>query len=527
MSVGSWTSLRVLVVLALGLVPAVTRAQTMRPARTVWASDPAVVPAFAENVDRMLRTGQLAFSRTQRDSQFPGRTHERLDQYHRGVRVLGGQLVWQKENGLVLSVTGNLYDGVDVDPTPALGADDAVARALAASEPGARLAEPPELLILPLEERYALTYFVRVRGHGTLEAFYVDARSGNVALRYDDHRAQSATVGLGIGTWLDEKKMTSEIAAGTHRAVDRLRPFGIKTYDVDFNFGAWNTYNAARDAFLATDTDNEWRDGAVVDAHTYSGYTYDYYFKRHRRRGIDDRGLAAINFVHFVRKLSGFNNAFFDPVDTSMNYGDGDGVTFEFFSSGVDVVAHELTHAVTLFTSDLIYLNEPGALNEAISDIMAAAVEFAFEPAGRGRQRADWTVGEDLFIDFGRFFRTFIDPLSLGDPDHYSVRCDAECPESFDNGGVHINSSIANHAFYLMVAGGTNRTSGMSVQGVGLDQMERIESIFYRSFFFYLVPSSDFSDAREATVRAARELYGAGSLEESTVRHGWTAVGVE
>jgi bacillolysin len=380
---------------------------------------------------------------------------------------------------------------------------------------------------VPLRDRYALAHSLHVRGRETLEAVFVDAQSGEVLLRYDDHRTQTATVGLGVGTWSDEKKMTVEIAAGTHRAVDRIRPFGIETYDVDFDLTAWLAYAAEDDSFLATDADNEWRDGAVVDAHTYAGYTYDYYFVRHGRRGIDDSNLAAINFVHIIRQSSGFNNAFFDPVNTSMNYGDGDGVEFTFFSSALDVVAHELTHAVTQFTSDLIYMNEPGALNEAISDIMAVAVEFEFEPAGNGRRQAEWNVGEDLYLEFGPIFRSFSNPMSVGDPDHYSVRCDLECPDDFDNGGVHINSSIANHAFYLMVVGGTNRVSGMTVTGVGMDQMDHVESIFYRAFMFYLVPSSDFSDAREATLRAARELYGAGSAEESAVRTGWDAVGVQ
>jgi Zn-dependent metalloprotease len=152
-------------------------------------------------------------------------------------------------------------------------------------------------------------------------------------------------------------------------------------------------------------------------------------------------------------------------------------------------------------------------------------VEWYFEPAGSDRQRADWVQGEDLFYDFGSYARSFENPRAAGDPDHYSSRC--QCPEDYDHGGVHINSGIVNHAFYLMVQGGTNRTSGMAVQGLGAERMERIESIFYRAFVFFLVPSSDFHDAREATLRAAQELFGPGSLEETTVRQGWDAVGVQ
>jgi thermolysin len=266
----------------------------------------------------------------------------------------------------------------------------------------------------------------------------------------------------------------------------------------------------------------------VVDAHAYSGYTYDYYFKRHGRNGLDDSGLAAINYVHFLPQSAGYTNAFYDSVDNSMNYGDGDGETFTFFSAALDVVAHELTHGVTDFSSALIYLNESGALNEAFSDIMGTATEWYFENPGQGRQQADWKVAEDLYIDFGPYIRSMENPKSMGDPDHYSIRClPPICTEDYDNGGVHINSGIANNAFYLMVQGGTNSTSGISVQGLGTAQRDRIESIFYRAFVFYLVPSSNFHDAREATLRAAGELYGEGSAEQTTVRQGWDAVGVQ
>ena len=517
-----WTSLLTLAAL---FYPQVVSSQSFRPARTLWASDSAEVPAMAQEVETLLRAGRLVAARTQRDGQIPGRSHERLNQYHEGVRVFGGQLVWQKQGGRILSVTGALYDGIDVDTRASLTADDAAGKALEGA-PGARVVGGIELVILPLADRYVLAYSLHLRGPDRLDAVFVDAGSGATVLKYDDRRSQSI-VGLGVGTWSDEKKMSVQTAAGTNRAVDVLRPFGIRTYDVGFDFLPWYFYQADTDEFLATDGDNEWRDGAVVDAHAYSGYTYDYYFKRYGRNGLDDSGLAAINFVHIVPQSEGFNNAYFDSVDVSMNYGDGDGETFNFFSSSLEVVAHELTHGVTNFTSDLIYLNESGALNEAFSDIMGMGVEWYFESPGRGRQRADWVGAEDLFINFGPYIRSYENPQAAGDPDHYSIRClPPVCTEDYDNGGVHINSGIINQAFYLMVQGGTNRSSGITVRGVGTAQMDRIEKIFYRAFAFYLVPSSNFHDAREATLRAAVDLYGAGSVEEGTVRQGWDAVGV-
>ena len=265
-------------VLSLALAPSLARGQTLAKAKTLWSTHPSEVPAAAREVDRMFAAGRFALASTQRDGQIAGRIHERLNQYHRGVRVFGGQLVWQKDSGRVLSITGNLYENIQLEVTPRLTEPEASERALGGAEKGARVVGRTELIVLPLRDRFHLAYSLHLRGRDTLFAVYVDAHSGAVLLRYDDHRSQN-TVGLGIGTWSDEKKMSVEMAAGTHRAVDMLRPFGIKTYDVGFDFAAWNRYQAETDAFLATDSDNEWRDGAVVDAHTFAGYTYDYYFR--------------------------------------------------------------------------------------------------------------------------------------------------------------------------------------------------------------------------------------------------------
>jgi thermolysin len=113
-------------------------------------------------------------------------------------------------------------------------------------------------------------------------------------------------------------------------------------------------------------------------------------------------------------------------------------------------------------------------------------------------------------------------PQAYGDPDHYSKLYTGAA----DNGGVHHNSGIANHAFYLAVEGGTNRTSGLSVQGVGAANREKIEKVFFRAFTQMLPANATFSMARAATLQAARDLYGAGSDVERAIEQAWTAVGV-
>jgi thermolysin len=196
------------------------------------------------------------------------------------------------------------------------------------------------------------------------------------------------------------------------------------------------------------------------------------------------------------------------------------GQVFDYFAGALDVVSHELTHGLTEYTSNLIYRGESGALNESFSDILGTGAEFFYQAAGTGLRQADYLIGEDIIRPGG--LRSMSNPGLFGDPDHYSRRYTG----SADGGGVHTNSGIPNHAFYLAIEGGTNRTSGLSVSGVGGANREQIEKVFYRAFTFMLPANATFSTARTATIQAARDLYGANSAPERAVTQAWTAVGV-
>jgi thermolysin len=288
---------------------------------------------------------------------------------------------------------------------------------------------------------------------------------------------------------------------------------------------------------LATDSDNDWTDAANVDAHTFAGYTYDYYFKRFGRRGLDNANIRIRSLTHPVNRQDAitsspavlgtfFVNAFY-AGDGVMVYGEGlppnlrlGGQSWNFLAGSLDVVAHELTHGVTDFTSQLIYRNESGALNEAFSDIMGTAVEFFFQQPGSGPGRADYLLAEDVATPGG--IRSMENPEAFQDPDHYSRRYTG----TGDNGGVHINSGIANQAYYLAVEGGANRTSGLSVQGIGQANREQMEKVFYRAFTQLMPADATFATARATTIQAARDLYGADSPPERAVTQAWTAVGV-
>jgi len=508
---------------------------------------PAQLQEWEARIDRETLAGRLSLRTSEADTVLPGRSHQRLQQRHQGVPVFGGELVRQTDGQRTLSVFGSLYEDIELDPRPTLTAEDArrAVEDLTRERLGPEL--DAELVVLPHPNGsgYALTWTLRAATPRDIRRYFVDARSGQLVFDYSDLQSSSA-IGTGLGTWGDRKKLSTDAESSVQGTAyvlwDRLRPASLRTYDMKGNFSevlAWlNGFPTITADDQGRDADNNWTDPALVDAHVYEGYTYDYFFKRFGRKGLDDRDGPVSGVVHPVNRAeyasyppelwgTFFVNAFYNGRGVIF-YGDGlpaaasaDGQAYEAFSAGLDIVAHELTHGVTSYSSRLIYSGESGALNEAFSDIMGTSVEFYFEPAGSGRLKADWLAGEDVAPPAG--FRSLEDPGRFADPDHYSKRYLG----SADNGGVHINSGIANHAFYLAVQGGTNRTSGQAVQGVGFANREQIEKVFYRAFVYMLTPSSDFKQARAATLQAAREQYGAGGPVERAVSQAWNAVGVQ
>jgi len=522
------------------LSPASPSAQGGASPRIVAATDSRDVRAWDAQITRLARDGQVRSRGEIADPLMGGRSTERFDQYYQGVRVFGGELVREADHGQTLSVFGSVYAGIGIDVDPTLSPDDAAdivaEMAGAAIGPG----RAPELVVLPKDEGgFALAYRARVLTADDLTVYFLDAGTGEVVLKYSD--LQTA-VGTGHGVLNDTKKVSTTQRSGNYLAIDLMRPPAIYTYDLKGSLARTqlflNGFVLLNDTDVASDADNDWTDPAAVDAHAYAGWTYDYLYKRFSRLGLDNRNLAMTSLVHPVRREDWatapsavlnlyYVNAFYAGGGV-MVYGEGlppevtmGGVRWNYFSGALDVVAHELTHGVTDFTSGLIYRNESGALNEAFSDIIGTSIEFYYQPAGSGYLKADYLIGEDLTAPQSPL-RSMSDPQAYGDPDHYSKRYTG----ASDNGGVHHNSGIANHAFYLAIEGGVNRTSGLAVQGVGPGSRDKIEKVFYRGFTQLLPANATFSLARSATLQAARDLYGTGSDVERAVGQAWTACGV-
>ena len=520
----------------------------------VAATSRAAISEWDQKIGALSGRGELRVRSTIEDTMLAGRTHTRFEQLYKGVPVWGGEIVRQDDAAGTLTVFGNLYEGIDIEARPTLS-EAAARRALEGSHPGGRIfPDGVELMILPLTEGDAVTFALAWRAQVLtgLDArvVFVDAQTGAVRLDYTDRDEQSA-VGKGTGVLGDTKKVSASDASGTFRAIDPLRPPTLSTLDMKGDplridrvlVGNFPSNIPVSD--YATDSDNDWTDGGVVDAHVYTGYTYDYYFKRFGRRGLNNNNAPVTSFTNLVKVddltknvaiygndiLNYYINAFYAHPGV-MVYGVGlpsnftaGGQRYKNFAGAIDIVGHELSHGVTRYTSNLIYLNESGALNEAFSDMMGTGVEYFFQTAGSGSMQADYLLGEDIVTGTAAFplngIRSLQNPRLFGDPDHYSIRYTG----TQDNGGVHTNSGIANNAYYLAIEGGAHRL-GARVAGVGAANREQIERVFYRAFTAFLVPSSNFAAARVATVQAAKELYPSNPAVEAAITQAWTAVGV-
>jgi subtilisin-like proprotein convertase family protein len=207
-----------------------------------------------------------------------------------------------------------------------------------------------------------------------------------------------------------------------------------------------------------------------------------------------------------------------------MVYGDGDGVQFSPLSGALDVVAHELTHAVTSSTARFIYAEEAGALDESFADFFGVMVT-------NGDPVNNWKMGEEVFTPGrpGDALRDVSDPPRGGQPDHTRNQRRLQVGElpsrANDNGFVHSNSGIPNKMAFLLITGGVH--NGVSVQGVG---KAVAEDIMYLALTVYLQSATPsrwtFRQARQATIDACRQLFAGDAAKLASVMNAWAAVGV-
>ncbi len=455
-----------------------------------------------------------------------GIVQTRYEQVVGGADVYGGQVTTLRNRaGDTLAVIGAHYPGLKAVGSVKLTGQ--AARDVAAREVGSHGKWEVTLSISPQTGKRF--YVVDTQRFTARWIFHIDAETGKKLKEYNALQHSDD-----VGVKGDSKQIDAK--------------WNGTSYEMTSVDGRQKTYVAKQTqssrklpGTMFTDADNTWdllgrtspSHPAGVDAHYYSNVTDDYYRLTFNRDSLDDGGTTMVSSVHYG---TSYDNAFWNG--SQMVYGDGSQTEggFRELSGGLDVVAHELTHGVTDYTSNLVYQDESGALNEAFSDMMGNSREFFAQANGSDPiVTADWHIGEDVYISSTTAeagFRNMADPMEDGDADHYSERYTG----TEDNGGVHSNSGIPNHAYYLLVNGGQNAgcdtiDSGGHTHTADCDVMvtsigvEKAQQIFYKAFTS-LNPTATMGNADAATEAAAQALYPNDTATLSSTSAAWQAVGV-
>lgn len=522
--------------LAAGVVAAATGAALM--AAPAWADDTApapaadpagVAPAMTQGLDKAPRQGtpaqaarahlkahedtyklpvsDLSTVRTTEDGK---QSSVRFQQKHDGVPVFGAEYAVQTQAAdggqQVTSATGTLYTDLTVSTTPTVSEATAKHRMFTLDRglsgvQGAKT-EAHGLSVLPDARGGRLAWHFTVtgskaNGSPVRQEVYVDARVGGIALSYNNIDAADASPAEATGVRVDgsEAKLNvnketdgSYTLADSTRAMYPLTGGQIRTYDAqrkDYNLVAGGPVSddialaaSASDRFDGTNTSS-----GAVDAHLNAAKVYEYYKDQIGRDGVDGKGGTVYSVVNVSANGSDYANAFWDG--SKMVYGHMDGVPL---SVGLDVVGHEMTHGVTEHSAGLVYLNQSGALNEAISDYFGNAMETA----DKGVAMSDPTsglIGEYLCNGTKPLEECALRDLNDGrdaQKDYLPITLD------IDNGGVHYNSTIVGGALWDM---------RKNIDSKLADQ------IVYRAAQNYLTPLSGFTDMRNAVTLAAKSLH--------------------
>lgn len=498
-----------------------------------------------------------------------GYTHQKFQLFHAGIKVEYATYTLHSKNGKIASMSGAFYNIVDVSTIPTISPADAFNKATAHigaskylwdSLEEAKIMDyqkpQGELVFLPsmqeqgvdrVSDKIRLAYKFDVYATTPLSRgdIYIDAATGevlyyNATIKHLGEFAHGASYDLPI-----EKPTNLNLNTTLVPANAATRYSGTQSIETLFNGTNYTLFDYTRGISLETfnmnkttnyatatkftDVDNNWtaaeysnanKDNAALDAHWGAEKTFDYFFTTFGRNSYNNAGANIVSFVHYSTV---YNNAFWNG--SVMTYGDGSGTVFDALTS-LDIAAHEIGHAVCETTANLVYQKESGAMNEGFSDIWGACVEYFAAPT-----KATWLIGEDVERRAGRAaLRSMSNPKSLGQPDTYGgtnwINPNCTPTSANDYCGVHTNSGVLNHWFYILSIGksGTNDIGSVyNVTGISIDKAAKIA---YRLESVYLAANSTYADARTFGIQSAIEIYGANTPEVIATTNAFYAVGI-
>ncbi|WP_330298660.1 M4 family metallopeptidase [Streptomyces sp. NBC_00503] len=454
-----------------------------------------------------------------------GTTHTTYERTYNGIPVLGGDMTVHAKGGVTKSVTKATNADVKVADTtatvaPAAAEGAALSAASAAGGKSAKADKGARKVIWAADGAPVLAYETVVGGlqhDGTPSQLHVitNAKTGAKITEW-----QSIETGIGNTMYSGQVTLGTTQSGSTFTLNDAGRG-GHKTYDLNggTGTGTGTLFSATSDTWGNGAASN--RATAAADAHYGAQLTWDFYKNVMGRNGLRNDGVAPYSRVHYG---NAYVNAFWDDSCFCMTYGDGTSNTHPLTS--IDVAAHEMTHGLTSVTGNMTYSGEPGGLNEATSDIMAAAVEFN---ANNPNDVGDYLVGEKIDINGDGTPLRYMDKPSKdgGSKDSWY--------SGLGNLDVHYSSGPANHVFYLMSEGsGAKVINGVSYNSPTADNLpvtaigrDAASKIWFRALTVgYFKSNTNYAAARTATLQAAADLYGQGSATYNNVANAWAGIAV-
>ncbi|MEI6563926.1 MAG: M4 family metallopeptidase, partial [bacterium] len=449
-----------------------------------------------------------------------GYRHVRLNQAYKGLPVFGGQVIVHFDGkGTARTVNGAYQPIGNLDVVATLTGEQAVDAAMADQKamgkfPGTVTAGPELVIFAYGGVEPSLAYQVTVSYKNGTDMgrwrYWINAATGAILLRYNDIPSISAPSSGGSAT-ITGSILTQE--GGGTATIAGWREVTTNFFLWSFA-NTWYVYNVAINDYAYRGT-NDWgtSDRMEMSAANNLQAVEDYYRVRHGRNSINDAGLMARANVH----NTGQQNAFWNGSSIEL---------YDELPCALDVMGHELTHGVDQYSADLIYADESGALNESMSDIFGTCVEFYYQPDGRASYpnsipgHSDWLMGEDTAPEVG-VIRDMKNPKAKGQPSKYKgINWDF-------NNEVHQNDSVQNFFFYLLCDGGsgTNEDIIYYLPGIGIRAAEKVA---YLALTSYMIPSTDYTMARDYWLAAAQETDAAGATTNAAffVNVAWAAVGI-
>ncbi len=482
----------------------------------------------------------LSFIKTTTD--LFGIKHFSYQHMHKGIPVEGGVYKIHEKNGIVKLANGQLIEQLNLNTQAAISESDALLIALQhinatlyawndpAHESMLQLVEQDttqtfypcaDLVIVDpsfkqkaANCRLAYKFDIYALEPLTRQLVYVDAQNGNILstveqIKNGDVPASGTSNYAGIINF-------TAYTGGNKNILKSSSPVTMQVFTA-------NNTRAYPQIPIISNSNFFDSDPTANEVHGATQLTYNYFKNTFGRNSIDNNNMPLYSWVHYGVN---FNNAFWNG--NWMTYGDGDNITFSSLTS-VDVVAHEMMHGITQYEANLMYQGESGALNESFSDIFGEVVE-ALSTGGN-----DWIVGADFTVRAGknglRSLSNPNDPTMLTQqPDTYQgdfwYEINPPCQSFNDYCGVHYNSGVQNYWFYLLSEGGTVVNDNNEYYVVEPIGMNKAAEIAYRNLTVYLTPNSNYADAREGSIQAAKDLYGENSTEVIQTQTAWCAVGV-